>query len=131
MNAALTARGSGELKEKTTLRDLLKRPELGYADVIAIAGDAPRVGGDEAERIEIEVTYEGYIRKAVREAALLAKQERVSIPPDFDYDLHNLALEARVKLKKIRPLTLGQAARISGVNPADVQALALRLKQTK
>ncbi|MFA5007338.1 MAG: tRNA uridine-5-carboxymethylaminomethyl(34) synthesis enzyme MnmG [Candidatus Izemoplasmatales bacterium] len=130
VNAALKAKGSGELKEKTTLRDLLKRPELGYADVIAIAGDVPRVGGDEAERIEIEVTYEGYIRKAVREAALLARQEQVSIPADFDYDLHNLALEARVKLKKIRPLTLGQAARISGVNPADVQALAIRLKQT-
>ena len=131
VNGLLSAKGSGELKEKQTLRDLLKRPELGYADVMEIAGKAPRVDREEAEQIEIEVTYEGYIEKAVKEAAKLAKEESIAIPADFDYDLHNLALEARVKLKKIRPLTLGQAARISGVNPADIQALAIRLKGTR
>ncbi|HAQ56376.1 MAG TPA: tRNA uridine-5-carboxymethylaminomethyl(34) synthesis enzyme MnmG [Acholeplasmatales bacterium] len=131
VNARLAAKGSGCLKEKQTLRDLLKRPELGYADVMEIAGKDPRVGREEAEQIEIEVTYEGYIEKAVKEAAKLAKEESIAIPADFDYDLHNLALEARVKLKKIRPLTLGQAARISGVNPADVQALAIRLKNPR
>jgi len=131
VNGLLAAKGSGELKEKQSLRDLLKRPELGYADVMEIAGKTPRVGREEAEQIEIEVTYEGYIEKAVKEAAKLAKEESIAIPVDFDYDLHNLALEARVKLKKIRPLTLGQAARISGVNPADIQALAIRLKNPR
>jgi tRNA uridine 5-carboxymethylaminomethyl modification enzyme len=129
VNAALAARNSGELKERQSRLDLLRRPELGYADVMAIAGEAPRVGNAEAEAIEIEVTYEGYIRKALKEAAKLAKEEGVVVPQDFDYDrLRNLALEARVKLKKIRPLTLGQAGRISGVNPADIQAIAVALK---
>jgi len=127
-NAFLASKGSGELKEKQSLLDLLKRPELGYRDVMELSGSAPRVTSEEAEQIEIEVTYEGYIRKALKEAEKLAKEEAVAIPPDFDYELHNLALEARVKLKKIRPLTLGQASRISGVNPADVQAIAIRLK---
>jgi tRNA uridine 5-carboxymethylaminomethyl modification enzyme len=80
-------------------------------------------------QIEISVTYDGYIRKAIKEAEKLSKEERILIPADFDYSsLHNIALEARVKLEKIRPLTIGQASRISGVNPADITALILHIK---
>ncbi len=131
VNAILTAKNSGEIKEKQSLLDLLRRPELRYADVLEVGGLPLGIDADAAEQIEIETTYEGYIRKAVKEAEKLIREEHIAIPTDFDYDLHNLALEARVKLKKIRPLTIGQASRISGVNPADIQAIIFHLRNER
>ena len=87
---------------------------------------------DIAKQVEIEVKYEGYINKAKREADRMLKMDSIKLPDDIDY-LHvdNLALEARQKLNKIKPYTLGQASRISGINPSDIQVLAIYIKQAK
>ena len=78
---------------------------------------------------EIEIKYEGYIKKAFKEAEKLIANEIRKIPADIDYDnILNIALEAREKLKEIRPLTIGQASRISGVNPADIAVLSVYIK---
>ena len=83
-----------------------------------------------ARQIEIEVKYEGYIDKARKEADRLAAMERLLLPKDINYDdVIHLSLEARQKLNKIRPLNVGQASRISGVNPADIAVLAVYLQQ--
>lgn len=130
INQKLQAINSGELKEKMSLLDLLKRPELTYDFVLSLVNETRMIPLEVAEQIEIEVTYEGYIRKAVKEAEKLIKEESIPIPADFDYSkLHNIALEARVKLAKIKPLTIGQASRISGVNPADITTLVLQVKE--
>ena len=108
--------------------ELLKRPQVELAkllDLIKIPYDK-----EIAKQVEIEVKYEGYIRKARKEADRMLKMDNVRLPEDIDY-LHfdNLALEARQKLDKIRPASLGQASRISGINPSDIQVLAIYLKQ--
>ena len=83
-------------------------------------------------RVEIDIKYEGYIDKAMKQANKLLKMEDYSIPKEIDYSLiQNLALEAREKLIKIKPLTIGQASRISGVNPSDISILLVYLKSKK
>ena len=83
-----------------------------------------------ANQTEIEIKYEGYIEKARKEAQRMTKMDNIKLPDDLDYlHIDNLALEARSKLDKIRPLSLGQASRISGINPSDIQVLAIYLKQ--
>jgi tRNA uridine 5-carboxymethylaminomethyl modification enzyme len=132
INAMLSTYDSGELKEKTSLLDILKRPELTYDRAIALVGETSLVEADIAEQIEVEVKYEGYIKKAVKEAEKLLKEEEIAIPAETDFALiTNLALEARIKLNKIKPRTIGQAARISGVNPADIQTILVHLRQMK
>jgi tRNA uridine 5-carboxymethylaminomethyl modification enzyme len=85
-----------------------------------------------AEQFGIEVRYEGYINKAKREAAKLAAMDHVILPDDLDYQkVDNLSIEGRQKLSKFRPATMGQASRISGVNPADLAVLAIYLKSQK
>ena len=83
-----------------------------------------------ARQVEIEIKYEGYILKARKEADRMRKMDNISLPEDIDYlNVDNLALEARQKLDEIRPASLGQASRISGINPSDIQVLAIYLKQ--
>ena len=82
------------------------------------------------EQVSISAKYEGYINKALREAEKLKSLEDKKIPEDIDYDaMHNLASEAKQKLKEVRPLTIGQAMRISGVNPADISILTMYMKR--
>ena len=110
--------------------ELLKRPGVGLCEILNIAG----VSFDEeiAKQVEIEVKYEGYISKARKEADRMRKMDEVRLSDDLDYlHIDNLALEARAKLDKIRPSSLGQASRISGINPSDIQVLAIYLKQNK
>ena len=84
------------------------------------------------EQVEIDIKYEGYINKALKQASKLLKMEDYKIPSNIDYSIiSNLALEAREKLNKIMPLTIGQASRISGVNPADISILLVYLKTQK
>ncbi len=108
--------------------ELLKRPQVELPELL----DLMKIPYDKeiARQVEIEVKYEGYIRKARKEADRMLKMDNVRLPEDIDY-LHfdNLALEARQKLDKIRPASLGQASRISGINPSDIQVLAIYLKQ--
>lgn len=110
--------------------ELLKRPGVKLHEILNIAG----IGHEEdiAKQVEIEVKYEGYISKARKEAERMLKMDAIRLDDDIDY-LHvdNLALEARAKLDKIRPSSLGQASRISGINPSDIQVLAIYLKQHK
>jgi tRNA uridine 5-carboxymethylaminomethyl modification enzyme len=85
---------------------------------------------DVAEQVEIQVKYEGYIQKSLQQVDRLKKMENKKIPENIDYDaIHSLANEARQKLKEVRPLSVAQASRISGVNPADVSILLVYLEQ--
>ena len=110
--------------------DLVRRPNVTTADVLKLNNE--EVDEELAARCDIEVKYEGYIQKAKREAAKLEGMENMKLGYDFNYDLvDNLSLEGRQKLMKYRPETMGQASRISGVNPADLAVLAIALKQMK
>ena len=110
--------------------ELLKRPGVEAEDLLDLAG----IGYDReiAKQVGIEVKYEGYILKARKEADRMVKMDHVKLPEDIDYlHLDNLALEARQKLDRVRPASLGQASRISGINPSDIQVLAIWLKQNR
>lgn len=107
--------------------DLIKRPK------VTVHGLAKYTGLDYEnqinEQIEIQTKYAGYIAKAKRDAKHLQQMEKMKLPSDLDYEnMDNLSLEARQKLTAIRPLTLGQASRISGINPSDIAILAMRVK---
>lgn len=130
INTYLESIEYGTLKEGISALDLLKRPKVtldGMKDYLEIKYD------DEVlSQVEIEVKYEGYINKAKRDAAHLRQMERVSLPQDLDYNsIQHLSLEAKQKLSEIQPMTMGQASRISGVNPADIAVLAVYLEQLK
>ncbi|MGD9964454.1 MAG: tRNA uridine-5-carboxymethylaminomethyl(34) synthesis enzyme MnmG, partial [Candidatus Izemoplasmatales bacterium] len=116
-------------KGKTSLSEILRRPEISYNDLENIHSRNLSLSEDVKEQVEINIKYAGYIEKSIKEAEKLKKENNIKIPLDIDYDkIHNLALEARAKLSKIRPLTISQASRISGVNPSDIQMLLIYLK---
>lgn len=124
---------SAPLKDGISALDLMKRPEVSYAHVLAMLGeDSAAVSDEVAEQVEVTVKYEGYIAKAVQQAAKMKKMDERKIPTDIDYEaVPNLALEARMKLQDVRPLTIGQASRISGVNPADISILMVYVDAKK
>ena len=127
-NPYLIENGKIELNESSSAYDLLKRPELDYKDIIKLFN--LDVKEEVIEAIEIEAKYSGYISKANEQARRMLEAENIVIKEDFDYDsINNLASEAKEKLKKIRPLTIGQAMRISGVNPADITQLLFALRK--
>lgn len=118
------------LKDGISATELLRRPKvklvelMKYMDVVA--------DKEVVEQVEIEVKYEGYINKAKRDANHLKQMENIKLPSDLAYDeIEHLSLEAKQKLKAVQPLTMGQASRISGVNPADISVLAIYLEQHK
>ncbi len=111
--------------KSVSLYEYLKRPEIKIKDIIDL-----KYSDEVLEQAEIEIKYEGYINKSYEQAEKLKRLEEKQIPDDIDYDkVNNLASEARVKLSKIRPKTIAQATRISGVNPADISVLAVYLKK--
>jgi len=129
IRALLNEIGTSPLGNKTSFLDLLKRPEIKGTDIYKFDPDFPCFDSDIIDQVEIDTKYEGYIKKAEKQAEKLNHQENVKIPSDIDYDgITNIAHEAREKLKKIGPLTLGQASRISGVNPSDIAVLSVHLK---
>lgn len=120
---------STRLTEGISAKELIKRPELSY-EVLLPYLDAPDLSPEQRRRITILIKYKGYIDKAKRQAIKQSKMEEKKIPGDIDYSqVTNLALEAKQKLNNIRPLTIGQASRISGINPADISVLLIYLKQ--
>ena len=129
-NDYLESIGSTKLLDGITLYDLLKRPEI---TIDTLRNFIEIDYTDEViEQVEIQVKYEGYIKKANSEAEKMLDLEKVKIPEDINYDnVHNLASEARQKLTTIRPTTIAQASRISGVNPADISILMVYLKKEK
>ena len=115
-----------------TLYELLKRPGISILDFVNLNLIKEEYSDDVLEEVEINVKYEGYIKKEEKEAMKLKQMESIKISSDFNYsDVPNLASEARDKLNKVRPLTLGQASRISGVNPSDIAILSVYLKRYK
>ena len=121
--------GSARLTEGISAKELIKRPELTYEKILPYV-EAPKLSEEQRKRVTILIKYKGYIDKARRQADKQVKMEEKKIPADIDYeDISNLALEAKQKLSKIRPLTIGQASRISGINPADISVLLIYLKQ--
>ncbi|MDT8903352.1 tRNA uridine-5-carboxymethylaminomethyl(34) synthesis enzyme MnmG [Anaeroselena agilis] len=125
----LRAMGSAELRSGSTLYDLLRRTELDYTLLQQQFG-LPDLPAAVREQVEIAVKYDGYIRKQAEQVEKAAKIEAKLLPAEIDYEaIGGLSLEARQKLAKIRPLSVGQAARISGVSPADVSILLVYLEQ--
>ncbi|TNF06923.1 MAG: tRNA uridine-5-carboxymethylaminomethyl(34) synthesis enzyme MnmG [Bacillota bacterium] len=126
-NEYLLSQGSAAIYETYLLSELIKRPELGKQQIIHFIGDV--FDQDTLEQIEIHVKYEGYIQKAQREADKVLRLEDKMIPDIIDYrQIRNISSESREKLMKIKPKTLGQASRISGVNPADISVLLVYLE---
>ncbi len=130
VNEELTSRGTAALKEPTPILSLVKRPQLDLATLYRLTGEEPPVPAEVVEQLEIRHKYEGYIRRQEESAAKFAQGEGRRIPPDFDYDrVPGLSLEVREKLQEVRPRSLGQAARISGVTPAALAILMVYLKR--
>ena len=128
----LSSLGFNELKGGVQAFELLKRPNVKYTEIAKFIPELEDFSLDEStiEEIEIIAKYEGYIIKQIKEAEGMAKLDAMKIPDDFDFlNMDGLALEARSKLNKVRPLTIGQASRISGVNPADISILILNIKR--
>ncbi len=130
INDLLRSLGYDDLNERVSAYDLIKRPPVKLKELLPYLD--LEINEELLSDIEIEIKYEGYISKARKEASRMHKMERMKLPPDLDYDLvSNLSLEAREKLNKTKPLTLGQASRISGINPSDIQVLAIYQKEHK
>ena len=124
----LTSLNSTPLKSGSTLAELITRPELSYEMLAPIDKNRPELPYDVTEQVEIELKYEGYIRRQMSQVAQFKKMEHKRIPADIDYDsIPSIRLEARQKLKQVRPENVGQASRISGVSPADISVLLVYL----
>ncbi len=128
VNAYLQQIGYDNLSDGTSAYDLLKRPKVQLAQLCLLLG--VHYDNDVMEAVEIEVKYEGYIIKAKKEAERMLSMDKLKLPVDIDYaNIDNLALEARQKLDQVKPITVGQASRISGVSPADIAVLMIYLKK--
>ena len=128
LNEMLTAKGTSPLDRGARFVDLLKRPQIGYNDIKPFDGHAPNLPPDIVNKIEINVKYEGYIKTQLEQIEQMRKLESRLLPTDVDYrEVKGLRLEAQEKLNKHKPLNIGQAGRISGVNPADVSVLLIWL----
>ena len=128
LNALLTARGTTPVTDGCRLIDLLRRPQVSYADLRPFDPSAPTLPQDVTEQVEITVKYEGYIRRQMREVEDFERLEQRTLPADLDYTaIQGLRLEAREKLNAVKPRNLGQASRISGVSPADIAVLMIHL----
>ena len=125
----LTENGSTPLQSGSTLAELLKRPELSYDKLVKIDDDRPNLPADVMEQVNIELKYDGYIKRQMRQVDQFNKLENKKIPDDIDYHkVYSLRKEAEQKLSEIRPASVGQASRISGVSPADISVLLVYLE---
>ena len=125
----LNQKNSSSLKTAATLAELISRPELSYELIEEIDSDRPELSNDIIEQININLKYDGYIKRQLKQVEQFKKIEKKKISPDIDYnDIKNLRLEARQKLQKFKPLSVGQASRISGVSPADISVLLVYLE---
>ena len=123
-NDYLESISSPILKDGIYAAELMKRPEVNYSDIVKMLDLDNPLDYELGDQLDIEIKYEGYIKKAYRDASKMHKLETMKIPESINYyDIHNLASEAKEKLTKVKPLTIGQASRISGVNPSDIAIL--------
>ena len=131
-NPVLAEKGEPLLTSGASAAELLRRPALRYTDIARMLPENPDVTPFIAYCLETEIKYEGYIKRQQSQIGAVKRQEETPIPEDFDYaPLTGLRLEAREKLAKIRPRSVGQAARIPGVGPADVACLAVELAKRR
>ncbi len=132
VNSFLESKNSTLIKTGVRLIDLLKRPELDYESLAEIDPERPELSFAVQEQVSISVKYEGYIKRQMMQVEQFKKLENRKIPENIDYnDVHGLRIEARQKLNAIRPSSVGQASRISGVSPADISALLIYLEQQR
>ncbi|HAS54124.1 MAG TPA: tRNA uridine-5-carboxymethylaminomethyl(34) synthesis enzyme MnmG [Nitrospiraceae bacterium] len=132
VNAALKEKGTAEISEESPLEQLLRRPELTYQDVAAFSPPPAPLQPSAAEQVEIQVKYEGYIRRQLEQVERFSSLEERAIPQGLDYDsVSGLANEVRQKLKQVQPVSIGQASRISGVTPAAISLLMVALEKRK
>ncbi len=132
LNGTLAALGTAAVNNGVSLADLIRRPQVGYRDVAPFDAQRPRLPDVICAQVEIRLKYEGYIRRQLKQVEEFTRMEERPLPPELDYDaVTGLRLEAREKLKKIRPLSFGQASRISGVSPADVSVLMVYMESLK
>ena len=130
LNAMLESKSSAPVAGSARLADLLRRPEVSYNDIIPFDAANPGLPQAVTEEVEIQIKYAGYLLRQERQVEEFKKEEARLLPPDLDYDsIRGLRLEARQKLSQIRPLSIGQAGRISGVSPADIAVLLIYLGQ--
>ncbi|MHC0551380.1 tRNA uridine-5-carboxymethylaminomethyl(34) synthesis enzyme MnmG [Salinicoccus sp. CNSTN-B1] len=128
--SVIEKRGGTPLKDGILAVDLLRRPEMDYESIMEILGEAHSIRQEEYEQVEIQLKYDGYIKKSLMQVDKVKRMEKKKIPADIDYDvIHSLATEARHKLKTVKPLDIAQALRISGVNPADISILLVYIEQ--
>lgn len=126
----LESLGSTTLKSGASIKELIRRPELNYMVLAPVDPNRPPLPEDVQEQVNINIKYEGYIRRQMSQVKQFKKMEKKKIPENIDYeDVGSLRIEARQKLSKIRPSSIGQASRISGVSPADISVLLIYLEQ--
>ena len=126
LNALLAERGTAPVTTGASLADLIRRPQVSYADLAPFDPERPALDRAIRRQVEIRLKYEGYIKRQLRQVEEFTRLEERRLPRDLDYDkVTGLRLEAREKLKKIRPESFGQASRISGVSPADISVLMM------
>ena len=129
VQSLLESQGSTLLKSGTTIAELIRRPELNYHVLAPIDKERPELPEDVCEQVEINIKYDGYIRRQMKQVEQFKKLEQKKIPEDIDYeDVGSLRIEARQKLESYRPISIGQASRISGVSPADISVLLVYLE---
>ncbi|MBR5000582.1 MAG: tRNA uridine-5-carboxymethylaminomethyl(34) synthesis enzyme MnmG [Firmicutes bacterium] len=132
VNSFLESVGSTPLQNKSTLAELLKRPDLNYEMLAQIDPDRPELSRHSLTRVEVTIKYEGYITKQYQQIEKFKRLETKKLDPDFDYaSLEGLRIEAKQKLAQIKPLSVGQASRISGVSPADINVLLVHLEKMR
>ena len=130
LNAMLEAKGSTPVQTSARLADLLRRPEISYDDIAPFDPGRPALPKAVTEEVEIQIKYAGYLERQQRQVEEFKREEARLLPEDLDYNaIRGLRLEARQKLSKIRPVSIGQAGRISGVSPADIAVLLIYLEQ--
>ena len=132
LNAMLESRGTARVATGVSLADLIRRPQVGYADLAPFDPERPALDRAVCYEAELNLKYEGYIKRQLKQVEEFTRMESHSLPADLDYDqVTGLRLEAREKLKKIRPENFGQASRISGVSPADISVLMIYMENRK
>jgi len=132
VNALLREKGETELSASARLSDLIKRPNVHYDDLAACVPDMPELRADAREQTEIELKYEGYIDRQRAEVKKFLREEEMRLPDDLDYmTVDTLRVEARQKLNKVKPASLGQASRIPGVSPGDITVLMILMEKKR
>ena len=132
LNAMLESRDSAPVQNSARLADLLRRPNVSYADIAPFDENRPELSLAVTEEVEIQVKYAGYLSRQEKQVEAFRKEESRILPADLDYNaITGLRLEARDKLSAVKPMSIGQASRISGVSPSDIAVLLIWLEQNK